>query len=1359
VLTLLKLLDDRRSQPSVERLVARMDALAQGANLRDALRDLVVPTAILLYLRWLEHFEGTSIRHEGVEINAPQVSVPKTLSWAALASLRGDALVARIEEIFLPPDLASVDLLNLNQSVWGDLLTEVEIIRQGRFALQIEQMARVWPALRQVPQPLLDELIELIAGLPFESVDDRRFCERLLAEMIQQGATPRSAFALPQVAADLMVEVARPKPGERIYDPCFGGGAVLAAAARRLLTDAQLSSPPGAVKSPPVTVHGADHYAPFWFVGMVRITLAGIDEPSLYFGDVLGRPRQPRSSRDGFDCVLAIPPWRRLAKTHALTSFDIPTTSSEGLFLQHIAGSLRPGGRAIVALPEAFLLAAGSEKRVRKFLMEEYYVEGVIGLPANVFKPYTSTESALLVFRRAKPAEAVRFLRFDNLRGVGRGQRRFSGPTAQDVARQFHERRSSAHNVWTTPIATLAAREWDLSPRRSGSDELDEVLDELQAIDDAVRITRLDKIAQVYSGVSYTREDLKRSHTILLVGGAEFADHIKRIKADSANRAGVPLIRAGDITAAGAVKPTDRLTQESLDQLSRAEAVRTGDVLLTAGGTIGKVALAGSEVDGALIARSVIGIRAEEQTVVPGFVALLLQSDVYQQWLSGHARGAVIQNLSSRVLRSLPMPVPPLAAQTLLVQSLAPSSREALAALKRLLLSRPAPMALLESVSASYEAVSEYELSAPPIADSIQEALRGAGTHTLAEVEQWVHVARKLRNELVHGSGLSKPTQAEVGLAEEILATYRMLEGVSQVPAGTARLSILQQAAAAIDGLIRHPLQADAEPLKLLRQLLDRARPILGREIDLMLSDVKIHVSLAEGCHVMPGDTTVRVIVENASTTPLRHFAIGQTPDLKSEEVPFFANGAKVERTLQVSVGDVERLDLTLAWVADRMDGVGISGDLPFSIPVERSLPTPLQELIDLGANPYVTGLPVKQPDMFFGRDGLISTIKRHLSTESGRSVLLLEGNRRAGKSSILFQLCRPNVLPDWLVVPCDFQGAPGHSSLPGIPTDQIFAFVAQRMAEVGESIGLHFWPDGQPTWNTAKPFKLEFRRAFANACAATPSFEVFKDLLAVVIEAIAPRRLLLMLDEFDRIQEGIDSGVTNPQVPQNFRFVLQNISGVSAILTGSRRMTQMRGDYWSVLFGLGHRIGVSSIDAPEAARLVTEPVSGRLTYPPTIVERITGLCACQPFLIQRLCAQIFNLCASEGRNTVTLEVLETAASNLVDGMEHFEAFWTFAGTERARFILCVIDTLTRDPHSPPVTLPRIEDELTKSGVAVRRDELVGDELKRLIELELVSMERDGNYRIAVPLLSSWISKNKDFEDQRERAARESGSG
>jgi hypothetical protein len=67
-----------------------------------------------------------------------------------------------------------------------------------------------------------------------------------------------------------------------------------------------------------------------------------------------------------------------------------------------------------------------------------------------------------------------------------------------------------------------------------------------------------------------------------------------------------------------------------------------------------------------------------------------------------------------------------------------------------------------------------------------------------------------------------------------------------------------------------------------------------------------------------------------------------------------------------------------------------------------------------------------------------------------------------------------------------------------------------------------------------------------------------------------------------------------------------------------------------------------------------------------------------------------------------------------------------------------------------------IVDELERARVKIKRDELVGDELKKLIELELIRMEKDGQYRLAVPLLALWISRNKDFEDQRERAVQES---
>jgi type I restriction enzyme M protein len=368
---------------------------------------------------------------------------------------------------------------------------------------------------------------------------------------------------------------------------------------------------------------------------------------------------------------------------------------------------------------------------------------------------------------------------------------------------------------------------------------------------------------------------------------------------------------------------------------------------------------------------------------------------------------------------------------------------------------------------------------------------------------------------------------------------------------------------------------------------------------------------------------------------------------------------------------------------------------------------------------------------------------------------MLLEGNRRAGKSSILLQLERHGELPDWVVTRCDFQGAAGHPTLKGIPTDQVFIHLARSIAEAGIPHGFHFWPPSQPAIAVGKPYLMEFRKAFVASLKEAAAFEAFKEFLEDVLEQIRPKRLLLMLDEFDRIQEGIDSGVTSPQIPQNIRFLLNNYRKLTAILTGSRRMTQMRKEYWSVLFGLGHKIGVTAIDSGDAARLVVEPAS-KLVFPPTVVDRITTLCANQPFLIQKLCGQIFDTCSREGQRTVTLDRVEKAALDLVDGMEHFEAFWDFAGDERARFILCIVQRLTLDPDAGPVTLPMIEDELERSGVSATRDELVGDELKKLIELEMLAMENSGQYRLAVPLLARWISRNKDYEDQRERAVRES---
>ncbi len=116
---------------------------------------------------------------------------------------------------------------------------------------------------------------------------------------------------------------------------------------------------------------------------------------------------------------------------------------------------------------------------------------------------------------------------------------------------------------------------------------------------------------------------------------------------------------------------------------------------------------------------------------------------------------------------------------------------------------------------------------------------------------------------------------------------------------------------------------------------------------------------------------------------------------------------------------------------------------------------------------------------------------------------------------------------------------------------------------------------------------------------------------------------MVLMIDEFDKLQEGIDHGITSPRIPENIRYLIQNEPGFSVIITGSRRMQRLRHEYWSALYVLGSRIGVSALDEADARHLVVEPFKGRLRYSDEAIKRIIHLTARQPFLIQSVCNRI----------------------------------------------------------------------------------------------------------------------------------------
>lgn len=90
----------------------------------------------------------------------------------------------------------------------------------------------------------------------------------------------------------------------------------------------------------------------------------------------------------------------------------IPKKKKEGmaiyqLFLQHIICSLKPGGKAAVVVPTGFITAGtGIDPKIRKHLVEQKMLAGVVSMPSNIFAT-TGTNVTILFVDDSNKDEVV----------------------------------------------------------------------------------------------------------------------------------------------------------------------------------------------------------------------------------------------------------------------------------------------------------------------------------------------------------------------------------------------------------------------------------------------------------------------------------------------------------------------------------------------------------------------------------------------------------------------------------------------------------------------------------------------------------------------------------------------------------------------------------------------------------------------------------------------------------------------------------------------------------------------------------------------------------------------------------------
>lgn len=125
---------------------------------------------------------------------------------------------------------------------------------------------------------------------------------------------------------------------------------------------------------------------------------------------------------------------------------------------------------------------------------------------------------------------------------------------------------------------------------------------------------------------------------------------------------GVPYVRVADMKGGGIDLAGVRRTTPKIASEYRRSTLRSGDLLMSIRGHVGRFAFVPQELDGANITQDSARL-ALNDTVSSAYVRAAMEMPGIQQWMVRHTKGVAVRGINLGDLRKLPLPCPPLAKQ------------------------------------------------------------------------------------------------------------------------------------------------------------------------------------------------------------------------------------------------------------------------------------------------------------------------------------------------------------------------------------------------------------------------------------------------------------------------------------------------------------------------------------------------------------------------------------------------------------------------------------------------------------------------------------------------------------------------
>ncbi len=255
-----------------------------------------------------------------------------------------------------------------------------------------------------IPTPGL--LAKAVDGIDAVPMDDRDTKGDVYEYMLSKIATAgqNGQFRTPRHIIQLMVAMTAPTPDDTICDPASGTCGFLVAASEHIRDQhpAALTAPDSAKHFHERMFHGYDFDNTMLRIGSMNMQLHGVDNPAIEYRDSLAEDHA--GDTEAYSLILANLPFAG-SLDYETTAKDllqiVKTKKTELLFLALFLRLLKPGGRAAIIVPDGVLFGASkAHKALRKMLVEDQKLDGIVKMPSGVFKPYAGVSTAILLFTK-----------------------------------------------------------------------------------------------------------------------------------------------------------------------------------------------------------------------------------------------------------------------------------------------------------------------------------------------------------------------------------------------------------------------------------------------------------------------------------------------------------------------------------------------------------------------------------------------------------------------------------------------------------------------------------------------------------------------------------------------------------------------------------------------------------------------------------------------------------------------------------------------------------------------------------------------------------------------------------------------